>query len=115
MNCAPVADLPVEGAHEIISDRAYGARVSQVVELARAVAEGYLAGGVVPVVKHIPGHGRATADSHLGLPVVPTRHETLSKTDFAPFKALADLPAAMTRMSSISRSMSSTPRARPQS
>ncbi len=96
MNCAPVADLPVEGAHEIISDRAYGRAVPQVVALARAVAEGYLAGGVVPVVKHIPGHGRATADSHLGLPVVPTHHARLSATDFAPFKALSDLPAAMT-------------------
>ncbi len=96
MNCAPVADLPVEGSHEIISDRAYGATVGQVVALARATAEGYLAGGVVPVVKHIPGHGRATADSHFALPVVATDHETLSATDFAPFKALADLPAAMT-------------------
>ncbi|MET0407272.1 MAG: beta-N-acetylhexosaminidase [Hyphomicrobium sp.] len=96
MNCAPVADLPVEGSHEIISDRAYGTSVPQVVALARAVANGYLAGGVVPVVKHIPGHGRATADSHLGLPVVPTRRATLSATDFAPFKALSDLPAAMT-------------------
>jgi beta-N-acetylhexosaminidase len=96
MNCAPVADLPVEGAHEIISDRAYGRSVSQVVALAKAVAEGYLAGGVVPVVKHIPGHGRATADSHLALPVVDTPHKTLSATDFAPFKALAGLPAAMT-------------------
>jgi beta-N-acetylhexosaminidase len=96
MNCAPVADIPVEGAHEIISDRAYGRAVPQVVALAQAVADGYLAGGVVPVVKHIPGHGRAMADSHLGLPVVPTPHKTLSATDFAPFKALAGLPAAMT-------------------
>jgi beta-N-acetylhexosaminidase len=96
MNCAPVADLPVPGSHEIISDRAYGASVAQVVALAQAVADGYLAGGVVPVIKHIPGHGRATADSHLALPVVATARETLSKTDFAPFKALAALPAAMT-------------------
>jgi beta-N-acetylhexosaminidase len=96
MNCAPVADLPVDGSHEIISDRAYGSTVAEVVALARAVAEGYLASGVVPVVKHIPGHGRATADSHLSLPVVATSRETLSETDFAPFKALADLPAAMT-------------------
>jgi beta-N-acetylhexosaminidase len=96
MNCAPVADLPVEGAHEIISDRAYGRGVAQVVALAQTVADGYLAGGVVPVVKHIPGHGRATADSHLALPVVATSHDILSVTDFAPFKALAGLPAAMT-------------------
>jgi beta-N-acetylhexosaminidase len=96
MNCAPVADLPVEGAHEIISDRAYGRSVPQVVALAQAVAEGYLAGGVVPVVKHIPGHGRATADSHHALPVVTSPRELLAATDFAPFKALAGLPAAMT-------------------
>lgn len=96
MNCAPVADLPVEGAHEIISDRAYGRAVHQVVALAQAVADGYLAGGVIPVVKHIPGHGRATADSHHALPIVTTSREKLSATDFAPFKALAALPAAMT-------------------
>lgn len=96
MNCAPVADLPVEGSHEIISDRAYGSTVGEVVALARAVADGYLASGVVPVIKHIPGHGRANADSHFSLPVVATNRETLSATDFAPFKALADLPAAMT-------------------
>lgn len=96
MNCAPVADLPVDGSHEIISDRAYGSTVAEVVALARSVADGYLASGVVPVVKHIPGHGRATADSHLSLPVVPTSRQTLSETDFAPFKSLADLPAAMT-------------------
>ncbi|WP_045837821.1 beta-N-acetylhexosaminidase [Hyphomicrobium sp. 99] len=96
MNCAPVADLPVEGAHEIISDRAYGSTVAEVVALARAVADGYLASGVVPVIKHIPGHGRATADSHLALPVVATPRETLSETDFVPFKALSTIPAAMT-------------------
>ena len=96
MNCAPVADLPVDGSHDIISDRAYGSTVAEVVALAEAVAGGYLASGVVPVVKHIPGHGRATADSHLSLPVVSTSRQTLSETDFAPFKALAGLPAAMT-------------------
>jgi beta-N-acetylhexosaminidase len=96
MNCAPVADLAVEGAHEIISDRAYGQEPKQVVALAEAVAEGFLAGGVAPVVKHIPGHGRANADSHFALPVVSTPREALSETDFAPFKALAHLPAAMT-------------------
>ena len=96
MNCAPVLDLPVEGAHEIISDRAYGPDVAQVVALAEAVAAGLMAGGVAPVIKHIPGHGRATADSHLALPVVTTSREELSATDFAPFKALAHLPAAMT-------------------
>lgn len=96
MNCAPVADLPVDGSHEIISDRAYGSTVGGVVALARAVADGYLAGGVVPVIKHIPGHGRATADSHQSLPIVATPRSVLSETDFAPFKALANIPAAMT-------------------
>ena len=95
-DCAPVLDLPVAGAHEIIGDRAYGDSVEQVVRLGRAVAEGFMAGGVVPVIKHIPGHGRATADSHLALPVVGTDRATLEATDFAPFRQLADMPAAMT-------------------
>lgn len=95
-NCAPVLDLPVPGSHDIIGDRAYGTTTAQVVALAQAVARGHMAGGVVPVIKHIPGHGRAMADSHLDLPVVPNSHAELSKTDFAPFRALAHLPAAMT-------------------
>lgn len=96
MNCAPVLDVPVPGAHDIIGDRAYGSDPAQIIALAREVANGYMAGGVVPVIKHIPGHGRATADSHFDLPVVATTHAVLSKSDFAPFKALSDLPAAMT-------------------
>jgi beta-N-acetylhexosaminidase len=96
MNCAPVVDLPVEGAHEIISDRAYGCSVAGIVKLAGAVANGLMDGGVAPVIKHIPGHGRATADSHFALPVVTTSRNELSATDFAPFKALAAMPAAMT-------------------
>lgn len=95
-DCAPVLDLPVAGAHDIIGDRAYGSEVTQVAILARSVAEGFMAGGVLPVIKHIPGHGRATADSHLELPVVTESHAVLSATDFAPFKALRDMPAAMT-------------------
>jgi beta-N-acetylhexosaminidase len=95
-DCAPVLDVPVAGAHDIIGDRAYGREPAQVAALARAVAEGFMAGGVLPVIKHIPGHGRATADSHLELPVVGEPHAVLSETDFAPFKALADMPAAMT-------------------
>jgi beta-N-acetylhexosaminidase len=94
-NCAPVLDLPVEGAHTIIGDRAYGTSVEQVTQLGRAVAEGYMAGGVLPVMKHIPGHGRARGDSHLELPVVTAGREELSRTDFGPFRALRDLPAAM--------------------
>lgn len=96
MNCAPVLDLPATGSHDIIGDRAYGAGPEQVVALARSVAEGLKAGGVVPVIKHIPGHGRATADSHFALPVVMATHAELSATDFAPFRALGDEPAAMT-------------------
>ncbi len=95
-NCAPVVDLPVEGSHTIIGDRAYGASVAQVTMLAEAVARGHMAGGVLPVIKHIPGHGRAMADSHHDLPIVATSHAELSATDFAPFRELAHLPAAMT-------------------
>jgi beta-N-acetylhexosaminidase len=95
-NCAPVVDLPVRGSHDIIGDRAYGATVPQVVALAEAVARGHIAGGVVPVIKHIPGHGRAMADSHYDLPFVATSHAKLSETDFAPFRELAHLPTAMT-------------------
>ncbi|HYD15112.1 MAG TPA: beta-N-acetylhexosaminidase, partial [Hyphomicrobium sp.] len=95
-DCAPVLDVPVSGAHDVIGDRAYGREPVQVAALARAVAEGFMAGGVLPVIKHIPGHGRATADSHLELPVVTEPHTLLSETDFAPFKSLADMPAAMT-------------------
>ena len=96
MNCAPVLDVPVPGAHDIIGDRAYGATPAQIIDLAREVAMGLMAGGVVPVIKHIPGHGRATADSHLDLPIVATSYSDLSKSDFVPFKALAHMPAAMT-------------------
>ena len=95
-NCTPVLDLPVPGSHTIIGDRAFGTAVEQVVRLGRAVARGFQSSGVLPVIKHIPGHGRATKDSHLDLPVVDTAREDLSRTDFAPFRALADVPAAMT-------------------
>ncbi len=95
-NCTPVLDLPVPGADAIIGDRALGAQPDKVARLGRAIANGYLAGGVVPVIKHIPGHGRADVDSHLKLPVVECERATLEVSDFAPFKALADLPAAMT-------------------
>jgi beta-N-acetylhexosaminidase len=95
-DCAPVADLPVAGSHEIIGDRAYGTTPEQVIRLAGAVAEGLMAGGVLPVIKHIPGHGRATKDSHLALPVVCEPRSLLSATDFAPFRALNSIPVAMT-------------------
>jgi beta-N-acetylhexosaminidase len=96
VNCAPVLDVPTPGAHDIIGDRAYGRTPGQVADLGRAVAEGYMAGGVLPVMKHIPGHGRALVDSHAELPVVDAPRALLEETDFAPFRALRDLPAAMT-------------------
>ncbi|MEA1941482.1 MAG: beta-N-acetylhexosaminidase [Pseudomonadota bacterium] len=96
VDCAPVADLRIEGADAIIGDRAFGRTPDPIAHLGRAAMEGLMAGGVAPIVKHIPGHGRAKADSHLELPVVPEEHGLLSETDFAPFKALADAPMAMT-------------------
>ena len=94
--CAPVLDVPVPGADNIIGDRAYGDNIESVIELSGAVAEGLLAGGILPVMKHIPGHGRAMADSHLALPVVNTPLDELQASDFAPFRALRHLPMAMT-------------------
>ena len=96
VDCLPIADVPAIGADQIIGDRAYGASVRQVVVIARAIAQGLIAGGVLPVLKHIPGHGRATVDSHLKLPVVNTDRQALAATDFAAFRELADLPLGMT-------------------
>jgi beta-N-acetylhexosaminidase len=96
VDCLPLADVPVAGADRVIGDRAYGDTPEQVSAIAAAVAEGLAGGGVLPVVKHLPGHGRATADSHQRLPVVATDRETLEKTDFAAFKPLAALPLGMT-------------------
>ncbi|MBM3538681.1 MAG: beta-N-acetylhexosaminidase [Alphaproteobacteria bacterium] len=96
VDCAPVADVPIPEAHEIIGDRAYSSDAFLVGKIARAAAEGLLEGGVLPVIKHIPGHGRALADSHEDLPVVEDRREALDGSDFAPFRALADMPWAMT-------------------
>ena len=90
--CAPVLDVPVPGADNIIGDRAYAEETEAVIELGGAVAEGLLAGGILPVMKHIPGHGRAMADSHLALPVVDTPLPELEAHDFAPFRALRHLP-----------------------
>jgi beta-N-acetylhexosaminidase len=95
VDCMPVLDVPVEGAHEVIGSRAYSCDPSQVAVLGRAACEGLLAGGVLPVIKHIPGHGRANADSHLALPVVHASRSELEAADFAPFRALADMPMAM--------------------
>ena len=96
VDCVPVLDVPVPGAHDIIGDRAYAQDPATVTQLGRAAAEGLLAGGVLPIIKHIPGHGRAFSDSHHDLPVVETDLATLDAWDFAPFKALSDMPMAMT-------------------
>ena len=96
VDCVPVLDLPVPGASAVIGDRAYGHRPEPVASLGRAAAEGLLAGGVLPVAKHIPGHGRGMVDSHDALPVVGEARDVLETSDFAPFHALADLPWAMT-------------------
>ncbi|MGN6422873.1 MAG: beta-N-acetylhexosaminidase [Asticcacaulis sp.] len=96
VDCAPVLDVPQPGAHDIIGDRAYGVTAEEVAVMGRAACEGLLAGGVLPVIKHIPGHGRAGADSHTDLPVVDTALEDLIKIDFYPFKVNADTPLAMT-------------------
>ncbi len=95
-DCAPCLDLRLPRTHRIIGDRAFGSDPSAVAALGRAAIDGMLAGGVAPVIKHIPGHGRAMADSHLELPVVETPLQVLEHTDFAPFRALADAPMAMT-------------------
>jgi len=96
VDCAPVLDVPVSGADPVIGDRAWGDNPETVAENGLAVCDGLMAGGVLPVIKHIPGHGRATVDSHRALPVVETSHATLDSTDFAPFRALAAMPWAMT-------------------
>ena len=96
VDCLPLADVPVSGANAVIGERAYGTEPAKVAAIARAVTEGLEEGGVLPVLKHIPGHGRATADTHFSLPVVDTSREELEQSDFAPFRALADLPMAMT-------------------
>ena len=96
VDCLPLADVPVEGSDAVIGNRAYGTGPGKVASIARAVTEGLEQGGVLPVLKHIPGHGRATADSHFGLPTVDAARNELERTDFAAFQPLADLPMAMT-------------------
>jgi beta-N-acetylhexosaminidase len=96
VDCLPVLDLAVTGAAAVIGDRAYGGEPQRVIRLGRAVCLGLLDGGVLPVVKHIPGHGRARVDSHFACPLVDTPRAEMSRTDFAPFRALAGMPWAMT-------------------
>jgi len=96
VDCLPIADVPVEGGDPVIGDRAYGTEPGKVAAIAAAIAQGLQAGGVLPVLKHLPGHGRASADSHHRLPVVDTDRATLEATDFAAFRPLAGLPLGMT-------------------
>jgi beta-N-acetylhexosaminidase len=96
VDCLPLADMPVPGSDPVIGDRAYGTEPGKVAAIAAAIAQGLADGGVLPVLKHIPGHGRATADSHTALPVVDADRSTLEATDFAAFRPLAALPLAMT-------------------
>lgn len=96
VDCAPVIDVPVQGAHDVIGDRAFGRSPGLVAELGRAAIEGFLDAGVIPMIKHIPGHGRSRVDSHEHLPVVEADVQTLEESDFIPFRELADAPMAMT-------------------
>src|SRR5450759_4527637 len=96
VDCLPLADVPVAGSDAVIGNRAYGTEAAKVAAIARAVTKGLEQGGVLPVLKHIPGHGRATADTHFRLPVVDTPRAELESSDFAAFQPLADLPMAMT-------------------
>src|SRR5207248_270497 len=96
VDALPVLDLPAPGADPVIGDRAYESDPARVARLGRAACEGLLQGGVLPIIKHIPGHGRSQVDSHRDLPRVDANREELAKTDFAPFRTLAAMPWAMT-------------------
>ena len=96
INCAPVLDIPIPGAHDVIGDRAFGVDPATTAALGDAVCQGLMAGGILPVIKHIPGHGRSRVDSHRGLPVTDAPLESLMATDFAPFAQLSHMPWAMT-------------------
>jgi beta-N-acetylhexosaminidase len=95
-SCLPVLDIPQQGAHDVIGNRAYSQRIEHVMSLARMHTVGLMEGGVLPVMKHIPGHGRALVDSHKDLPIVHAKRMELEMVDFPPFVAFADLPMAMT-------------------
>ena len=96
VDCLPVLDVPVSGAHDVIGDRAFAHDPVTVIDLGRAQIEGLMEGGILPVMKHIPGHGRAGADSHLALPRVNADVEELSASDFVTFRSLDLCPMAMT-------------------
>jgi beta-N-acetylhexosaminidase len=95
-DCLPVLDVPIEGASDVIGSRAYGKKPEIVAAMGRAAAEGLMSGGVLPVMKHIPGHGRAFSDTHFELPTVDATLGELQRHDFVPFRKLAHLPMAMT-------------------
>lgn len=96
VDCAPLLDISTATTHVAIGDRAISDDVEVVCDLGRVAAESFLAAGILPVIKHLPGHGRATVDSHKDLPRVSAPRETLSRTDFVPFRHLKDMPLAMT-------------------
>ncbi len=96
VDCLPLLDVPAPEGHQIIGDRAYGTDLDTISTLAGVAADGLMAGGVLPVAKHIPGHGRAAADSHLELPVVDASALDLRAVDFEPFRRQAMLPLGMT-------------------
>jgi beta-N-acetylhexosaminidase len=96
VDCLPVLDVPSPGSHDVIGDRAYSTSVEKVIVLARQAMAGLMAGGVLPVIKHMPGHGQASVDSHLTVPVVAASRKQLEAGDFLPFAAFADAPLAMT-------------------
>lgn len=95
VDCLPVLDVPAEGSHGVIGDRAYAPNPETVTVLARAAMEGLMSGGVLPVLKHVPGHGRAVSDSHHTLPVVTAGKKEMQENDFSTFAAFADAPMAM--------------------
>ncbi len=94
-NCTPTADLSTHATHPFLRNRCYGHNAAEVAKIAGAVAAGLMAGGILPVLKHIPGHGRAAADSHLHMPATDATLADLQASDFAAFRALAHLPMAM--------------------
>lgn len=96
VNCTPVLDAAQPNAHEIISDRSFGTNVDMIVELGRRHAQGHMLSGVLPVIKHIPGHGRASCDSHDQLPIIDASYQDLKALDFEPFRRLNEMPLAMT-------------------
>ena len=96
VNCLPVLDFPVVGAHEVIGDRALGRDSATIAKLGRSLCKGLIEEGVFPIIKHIPGHGRAKTDSHKNLPIVDASIQELEETDFVPFKLLNEMPWAMT-------------------